>query len=166
VKGAVIVDRLGVPGIIGAALLLFCVAFFLSAVLPVKDEIDDLRATQDRLAKAVAQADRPVVAAPTQALPSFANAPELLKQLYVLAERHGVTVARSSYQVETRDSTRRFRIDMPVRVAYPTLRAWLRDALALSPTASLDDLDLHRAAANDPALDADVRLSYSFAATP
>lgn len=165
-KGAAIVDRLGVPGIIGAALLLFCVAFYLSAVLPLRDDIDDLHAARDRLANAAAQAERPVATAPTQKLPSFAQAPELMKQLYVLAEKDGVALARTSYQVETRDATRHFRIDMPVRAAYPTLRTWLRDALALSPTAALDDLDLHRAAATDPALEADVRLSYSFAATP
>lgn len=166
-KGAALFERFGVPGIVGAVLLLFAVVFWFGSVAPLRTEAQELRAEQDRLAATTGAADRThAAAAPARQLPSFAQAPELLKQLNALAEKHGVAVARTSYQVQTQGATRRFEIAMPLKVAYPVLRAYLRDALALSAGASLDDLNLHRAAAGDPAVDADVRLSYSFAAAP
>ncbi|MDD5250692.1 MAG: type 4a pilus biogenesis protein PilO [Rhodocyclaceae bacterium] len=158
-------DRLGLPGVVGAGLLLFCVAFYFGTIAPAQEELANLAAEKAQLAAAQAGAHH-ARAAPVQALPSFAQAPELLKQLNALAEKHGVVVTRSSYQVKSTDGTRRFEIDMPLKIAYPLLRAYLRDALALSPTASLDDLNLQRAQATDPAVDADVRLSFSFAAVP
>lgn len=166
-KRTAAIERLGVPGIIGAGLLLFCVSFYFGATAPARSELADLRAEKDRLVAAAALAGRlRADAAPAQALPPSAEAPELLKRLDALAAKHGVTVARTSYQVKTLDGTRRFEADVPLKAAYPLLRGYLRDVLALSPTASLDDLRLQRSQATDPAIDAEVRLSFGFAATP
>ena len=158
-----ILDRLGVPGVAGLGLLLFSAAFHLAATAPARAELDDLRAEIGRLT-AAAPGSRPAAVVPVQQLPSFAQAPELLKQINALAEKNGVAVTRSSYQVKAEDSTRVYEVDLPLRVAYPTLRAYLRDVLSLAPTARLDDLNLHRAQATDPVVDAEVRLSFSFAA--
>lgn len=162
-RNLAIMERLGWPGVAGVALLLACLVFYLAATAPARAERDDLAAEKERLATAVAEAGRPAAATAVQKLPPFAQAPELLKQLDALAQKDGVAVTRTSYQVKDEDSHRVFEVELPLKVAYPTLRGYLRDVLALSPTARLDDLDLHRAQASDPALDADVRLSFTFA---
>lgn len=162
---AAVLERLGLPGIAGAVLLLLGAILYAALVLPLHEAVGDLQAERARLASS-AQAERPAAAAPVRRLPSFTQAPDLLKQLNALAQRDGVTVTRSSYQVKAEDARRIFEVDLPLKVAYPTLRSYLRDVVALAPTARLDDLNLHRAAASDPLVDADVRLSFSFAAAP
>ncbi|HEX8989666.1 MAG TPA: type 4a pilus biogenesis protein PilO, partial [Rhodocyclaceae bacterium] len=99
------------------------------------------------------------------ALPSVAQAPELLKQLNALAQKDGVAITRSAYQMKQQDSQRRLEVDLPLKASYPTLRAYLRDVLTASPAARLDDLNLHRATAGDPTVDADVRFSFGFASS-
>ena len=94
------------------------------------------------------------------------DAPELLKQLNALADRHGVVIGRTSYRLTRRDALRRLEVSMPLKVSYPSLRGYLRDALTLSASAALDELSLQRANAGDTVLEAQVRLSYGFAAAP
>lgn len=160
-----IMERLGLPGIAGAVLLLLCVIFYVTMTAPARAEVEALHGERDRLGGALAQAGQRRAAAPVvQQLPPLAQAPELLKQLNAVAQKNGVTVTRSSYQVKAEDSKRVFEVDLPLKLAYPTLRAYLHDVLAMAPTAQLEDLNLHRAQAADPLIDADVRLSFSFAA--
>jgi hypothetical protein len=158
-----ILGRLGWQGIVGIALLLFCGIFYASATVPARDETESLNAERERMA-AAAEPSRQAVAPVVQKLPAFAQAPELLKQLNAVAQRDGIDVARSSYQVKDEDSRRVFEVDQPLRLAYPALRAYLRDVLAMAPSARIEDLNLHRARAADPVIDADVRLSFSFSA--
>jgi hypothetical protein len=157
-------QRLGWQGVAGAVLLLLCALFYAGATAPARSETDALNAERDRLAQAAQAGPQRAAASAAQPLPPFAQAPELLKQLNALAQRDGIDVARTSYQVKDEDSRRVFEVELPLTAAYPTLRAYLREVLAMAPTVRLDDLDLHRAQAGDAAVDADLRLSFSFAA--
>ncbi|MGE5466792.1 MAG: GspMb/PilO family protein [Ignavibacteria bacterium] len=161
-RAPAILRRLGLAGMAGAGLLIASLTFFVAATLPARAERDDLQAEAARLSHAAAPARQ--AEAPVQRLPSFAQAPELLKQLNALAQRNGVTVTRSAYQVKAEDTKRIFEVELPLKLTYPVLRTYLRDVLASSPTARLDDLNVHRTLASDPTLDAEVRLSFSFAA--
>jgi hypothetical protein len=160
-----IIDRLGLPGIAGAVLLLSCLIFYATMTAPARAEVEALHGERDRLGGTLAQAGQRRAATPAAPqLPAFAQAPEVLKQLNAVAQKDGVTVTRSSYQVKAEDAKRVFEVDLPLKLAYPMLRVYLRDVLAMAPAAQLEDLNLHRSQATDPAIDADVRLSFSFAA--
>jgi hypothetical protein len=158
-------DRLGVAGVIGAGLLLFSVFFYLGATAPARAERSELQTEKDRLTAAAARSGRARASAgPAQLLPSVTQAPDLLKQLNALGLKDGVVVARSTYEVKAQDSQRILEVNLPLKVAYPMLRTYVRDVLGLAPTARLEELNLHRAMATDPSVDADLRFSFSFSA--
>lgn len=154
-------ERLGMPGVAGIGLLLFCLAFFVGGVLPLREELAALGAERTQLV----EAGRRAAAVPDEALPSLAAVPTVLKQLNALADSHGIAVERASYVLRDQAGTLRLEVSMPLKVGYPALRAYLRDALAL-PAAALDELVLQRSQASDGALAAQVRLSYGFSPAP
>lgn len=169
----VILEKLGMPGVAGIGLLLFCLPFYFGNIAPLRNELTSLEnekaqlaATAAALADAAHGADSARGAGAGKGLPHLTAAPELLMQLNSLAEKHGLVVERTSYQFKGKDGSPRLEISMPLKASYPSLRAYLRDALALTTSASLDELTLQRSQASDPAVDAQVRLSYGFAATP
>jgi Tfp pilus assembly protein PilO len=161
-----VIDRLGMPGVLGLGLLLFCLAFYFGNLLPLQRQLAEAETEQAQLV-AAARRDGPgsARAAAGQALPPFREAPELLKQLNALAVKHGVVVERSTYLLKDKEGPLRLEVGMPLTLGYPALRAYLRDVLALAAV-SLDELSLQRALASDTVLDVQLRLSFGFARTP
>jgi hypothetical protein len=157
-------ERLGLPGLIGAGLMLFCIFFQISVIAPAQAT---LAALQDKQAERTLMAGTSSVAAGSGApLLPFNEAPAVLTQLNALAEQHGAVIERTAYQLRDGDGVRRLDVSMPVKAAYPALRGFLRDALALKAAASLEELSLQRSLATDPLLQAQVHLAFRFAATP
>lgn len=166
---AAVLDKLGLPGIAGIGLMLFCLAFYFGSVSPVEAELAGLQSEKASLsAEAATLAEKTAATRTAEAalrLPPLGAAPELLKQLDSLAQKNGISVERASYQVKNKERQQRLEVSMPLRVSYPALRAYLRDALSLAPSASLDDLSLQRSQASDPAVDVQLRLSYGFSSS-
>ena len=166
-------DRLGLPGILGLGLLLFCLSFYLGTIAPARTELQQLTSEERQLtAGAAAEAGgkngtgTAVGTASARPLPVATEIPELLKNLNAAAEKHGVTVERASYSSTDKDGRRRLEVSLPLQASYPSLRAYLRDALALTPLTSLDELHLRRAQSTTPVVEASVRLSYYFVIAP
>lgn len=160
-----ILERLGLPGVAGFGLLLFCLSFFFGSVQPLQEEQASLAAEKTQL---TADITRQLAASPAPgagALSPLAVAPELLKQLNDLAEKHGIAVERTSYVLKDKEGPLRLEVSMPLKVGYPALRAYLRDALAL-PAGTLEELSLQRSQASDTTVAAQVRLSYGFSRSP
>lgn len=161
-----ILERLGRAGVVGIGCLLFSLAFYFGSVVPARDALSQLVAETRDLAAATARAPAGAGGA-RGAAPGIAEAPEVLKRLYDLAEKHRLLVEQVSYDLKAAEAGgRRLEIGFPLKVGYPALRAYLRDALALTETASLDELSLQRAGAEEANLDARLRLSYRFATAP
>lgn len=163
-KSAVL-ERLGPPGTIGIGVLLFCLAFHVGNVAPL---LAERAALADAAAQLAAAAGQRGSAAPANAspLPPLTDAPALLKRLNALTEKHGSVIERVTYQLKGTGSVLRLEVRLPLKMTYPALRAFLREALALSAVASLDEAALHRDHAGDLAVEARLRLSYAFVATP
>ncbi|HET7775246.1 MAG TPA: hypothetical protein VFK74_02690, partial [Azospira sp.] len=127
-----VLERLGLPGVAGLGLLLFCLSFFFGSVQPLQEEQASLAAEKTQLTADIA---RQLAASPAPGAGSapspLAVAPELLKQLNALAEKHGIAVERTSYVLKDKEGPLRLEVSMPLKVGYPALRAYLRDALAL-----------------------------------
>ena len=166
---AAILERLGTPGVVGLGILLFCLSFYLGNLAPMGDELAALESQGAQLAAEAATRREGAGAAGAGAdrrLPPLVEAPELLKQLDGLAGKYGAVVQRASYQLTGKEGPLRLEVSMPLKMTYPSLRAYLRDALALTASASLDELNLQRPQATDAMVEAQVRLSFGFAAAP
>lgn len=164
-------DRLGKPGVGAIGLLLFCLSYYVVSIAPARDELARLQGEQARLTverattgpgPAAATAAKPA----SHPLPSFSTANDALKNLNAIAERHGVTVDRATYQLSDNNGLRRLRITLPLKGNYPSLRAWLNEVLEQPTTLTLDELTLQRRAASEALIEADAQLSYYFAPAP
>lgn len=155
-------EKLGYAGVVGLGLLIFCLAFYFGNVAPAHEELAGLQRQQARLLADVAATKDGRLGGRGKTLPTLAEAPELLKQLNALADKHGVSVASTSYQLKERSGQLRLDVNLPLRAAYPSLRAYLHDALALAAPATITDITLKRAQASETTLEAQIRLAYSF----
>lgn len=161
--------RLGIPGVAGIGLLLFCMSLYFGSLAPAREQLATLKNEETQLLQSISvqsdaqPQDRPV---PDEPLLPLTDAPELLKKISAAAEKYGITIARASYRQTDQDKQHRIEVSLPLRGSYPSLREYLRDVLALAPMSSLDELSLQRAQSSDPLVDANVRLSYSFAERP
>lgn len=162
-------ERLGLIGVAGIGLLFFSLSFYVASVAPVLRELAGVQATKSRLLAASSGfgAQRlPGGAAAGQALPAFAESPEIVRQLHQLASRHGASVERISSELKSSDGMRRLEVSLPLRIGYPALRAYLVDAIRITPGASIEALSLQRKLATDTVLEVQLRISYGFSAAP
>jgi poly-gamma-glutamate capsule biosynthesis protein CapA/YwtB (metallophosphatase superfamily) len=127
-----------------------------------------LQAQRERLLRAPAQV--PTVDASTaladfqRALPGTDATVQVVDLLHSSAARHGVTLASGEYRLlsDGQHGLRRYQITLPAAGSYPALRAWLADALNNQPAMALDELNLARASAESPLVEARVRWSLYF----
>jgi len=164
---------IGLPGILGLGLLFFAASFYFSALAPTLAEQERLQAEERKLAQqereaptlpSAAKSESSITPSTPGVLPPSAEATELFDRLQATGEKNGIAIERATYNVVRHDkhAALQYEITLPLRGSYPNLRAFLRESLELAPSASLDSLSLQRARANDPALEASVRLSYFF----
>lgn len=165
-----LIDRLGKPGVIALGLLIFCLVFYLGNIAPAQDELSRLNSEVARLTAAArssqAAAGSESLASASRARPAFSTATGSLKELSALADQHGLTIERATYQLSNKDGQRRLEVNLPLKAAYPSLRAYLHDLLALPAGPVLDELVLQRQKASDTAIEANLRLSYYFSPPP
>lgn len=163
-------DRLGIPGVAGLGLLLFCLSFYFGSIAPERAALADMKQKETQLLVAaggpargageVGVAGRPV---PGEVLRSMAEIPGLLKELNTLAVQRGVAIDRAAYTLTGEAGQRRMEINLPLKANYPSLRAYLREVMMLKSPPSLDELTFKRQQSSDPLVEAAVRLSYRFA---
>ncbi len=156
-------DRLGRPGIAGIGLLLFCLSYYSGSVAPGADELARLEGEKAQLSAADRAAPAAAEPAAGQALPGFISATASLKALASIAQQHGLSVEQATYQLSDKEGQRRLEVSLPLKAAYPALRGYLRDVLALPAAPVLDELILQRQQAGEPQVDANLRLSFYFA---
>lgn len=158
-------ERLGLPGVAGLGVLLFCLSFYLGSIAPAQTELAELKqATAQLSARLPSTASAPPAVSAPHAPPPLDMAADLLKQLNALAEQHGVQIERASYQLSAKDGLQRLEITLPIKAGYPALRAYLRAVLAQAEPPTLDDLILQRQNSGDTQVEANVRLSSYFSA--
>lgn len=162
--------RLGIPGVAGLGLLLFCLSFYAGNVSSLQSDLDRQKTEASHLSASVrnaarVQANAAAAAQPVQnAAPvGLRDAPQLLLTLSAAADNHSVSIDRASYRITEQEGARRLEVNLPVKGNYPSLRAYLRDVLSHPPVV-LEEVNLKRPSATDPLLDAQLRLSYPLAA--
>jgi hypothetical protein len=159
-----ILDALGLAGVVGIGVLLFCVPFYFSALGPAQAEVK----RRDAAA---------AVRLPTQPLqrgddwsadlerfysrfPRVERLPSELDALYAHAKVSKVQLLQGEYRMESRGAAlAAYRVTLPVRGSYPQLRQFVGRVLKDMPTTSLDAVRFERRKAADAQLEAQVRLT-------
>jgi Tfp pilus assembly protein PilO len=155
-----------VPGLVVCA----CVGAALSwwAVLqPAQARVEQLRVRDAGLHRAL-RSKGTAQARPQLALPPETTFPDALGTLAMAAQEAGLAFDEGSYQVARLAQGRvaRYEIMLPLAATYPQLRAFLDSAASAIPTLSVDNVQLQRHKADEPALDARVRLAILMEARP
>lgn len=161
-----LLDALGVTGVLGLGVLVFCVPFYLTAVAPVQRELEAQRAAAERLKsrspyRPVPMDDRADELRRFQGLfPPVENLADEVEHLYSLARKAGLELQRGEYRLETRKAgLAAYRITLPVNGTYPQIRSFIDAVLGETPITSIDALRFERRKVAESQLDAQVRLT-------
>jgi Tfp pilus assembly protein PilO len=164
------VDRLGTPGVVGIALIVFAAAFYFSAIQPAERSLDELRAEARELERQFGMGGSLEArnASPSEQLAAFyaffpasATTPELLKRINAAAEANGIVLQSGEYRMQRSDGTRleRYEITLPLKGSYAQIRGFVADALKAVPAAVLEEVNLRRDSVETPKLEARVRFT-------
>lgn len=161
--------RLGLPGILGIGVWVMAVSFYLSAVLPAQQRLDEVRASaalQQRGAQAGRQLDTNARPAAEQlaefyrVFPDETSSPDWIGRIAAIALDSGISLDQGEYK-PTRDTVgqlTRLQMTLPVRGEYRQIRHFLTATGAALPIVSLEQVQFERQKVGDPEIDARIRL--------
>ena len=158
-------ERLGAPGLVGAAILATCLGYYGGSLQPLAQKIEALRALQATGAAPRARAPQQDLAETLRqfsaAFPAEGEVAGLLKQLYGLGERAGLRLTQGEYRYVAADALGmvQYRVTLPVRGRYPEIRQFIGAALAEVPWAAVTQVHLTRERVGDGRIDARVELT-------
>lgn len=160
-------DRLGVAGVLGIGVLLFCATFYFSALRPAQDELAARQsATAGTSAIPVAQ---PLTRAadPLSELhsrfPAMAALPSQVERLHRIARSSGLQLQQGEYRLEVPPAGLvAYRVSLPARGEYRALRAFMGAVLREMPVAAIDRVRFERKKPGDAQLEAHIQLTLFF----
>jgi hypothetical protein len=154
------VMRLGVAGQAGLAALSAAAAVAIAALIPAHHAVQSvnaelLQAQRAPSGRSIEQAVPRLMAS----LPTRAQMPAVLGQVYAEAAAAGVPLASGRYTFTPAKSgvVARYSLEFPVKGApYPQIRTFIDRTLTVVPAASLDKLQVERKAIGEQAVNADI----------
>lgn len=163
-------DFLGWPGVGGLALLAFCVAVYLSALLPAQHRVVEMLAQAGSLRAQLAKskATQMAIPAPEARLtdfyhffPAHVATPDQLEKLYAAAEATGIALEQGDYRLASGkiDKLERYQITLPVRGSYTQIRKFIGRLLADLPAASLDGVSFQRQKISDMQVESQIKFT-------
>lgn len=166
--------RLGWPAAIGVIALCCAAAAFAYQAVVWPDAQERWLTQQEDLKQRIAaarSAPAAIARSPDQwadSLPDAGDALRFIEAVQSGAQQHSLQVEAAEYRSEKLLDGRvlRYRVAMPVRGSYASLREWLEDLLHRYPTAAVDELSVRRDTDGAAAIVGRVQLShYSRGAT-
>jgi hypothetical protein len=153
------VTRIGLAGQAGLAALAAAAAVAIGALVPAYHAVQTLtadiaRAQHPAATVSVQQAGRLVASLPTRA-----QMPAVLGQVFSAAQSAGVALdtGRYSYTPAKSGVIAHYDLEFPVKsVGYPNIRTFINGTLTAVPAASLEKLHVERKVVGDQAVSADV----------
>jgi hypothetical protein len=163
--------RLGTPGIAAIGLLIACAGFYMSVLMPLDAEIDDLtervsllsweveRATLGGQQGTPALADQ--MAAFYKLFPGQGQLTDAVAKVFDAAAVHGIALQQGEYRIaeDQAGALKRFQITLPVTADYPRIRRFLATVVAEVPTAALEHIQFERRKIGDPQVEATIKLA-------
>lgn len=162
-------SRLGLPGLLGLAMLLAAAMAYPTYVRPAQDE---QAALELQVKKAAAEAERLAALDPSEVeyspaeqlymfykgFPSESSTPEWLEKIYALAKKTELQLDSGEYTLQRAQVGRvnQYRITFPIKGAYPNIRRFITDTLATAPAIALDSIRFKREKVEDGSVEARV----------
>lgn len=147
------VTRLGTVGKAGAGLAVLALVFFMAAVLPQKQVLQELKSRVEAMQQVQPDASGRTRLNDNQALqvfydflPRSDSSPYWISELDRIARENGVELNSSDYRLmmEKESKLVRYEIQLPLRGTYPQIRAFIAGALQSVPTLALTDISIRR----------------------
>ena len=163
-------NHLGWPGIMGLGLLAFSLMFYLSAIRPLKSQLEDMRQQVQALGKYV-QSTKPVdevSANPAEKLSGFykffpktSSTPDWLAKIYGAAGQQNLVLQQGEYRLVHDSNGRlvRYQIFFPVKGDYVQIRKFLTRIMSEIPYLSLDSISFQRQKIGDAFVESQIKLT-------
>jgi hypothetical protein len=161
------VEALGLTGTIGLALMFFSVAFLLGGLEPLREEVKELQAQQERLAALPDRVAEKKGGESSKAnvrdlnLPSATDALPQVMRLSDLAEKEGLKLRQGDYRL-SRDREAgvvAYQMHYPIAGSYVALRRFINASLQEFPALALEEVLIRRNTIG--ATDVDARLRFT-----
>lgn len=153
------VTRVGLAGQAGLAALTAAVVIGVSTLLPAHHALESLSADLARAQHLPGGAPlEQAVPRLIASLPTRAQVPAALGEVYAQAKAAGVTLekGRYTYTPPSAKALGRYDLEFPVKAGYPQIRTFIDRTLTAVPAAALTRLRVERKAVGDAAVNADV----------
>lgn len=162
-----LLEILGAAGVLGLGVLLFCAAFYVTAVGPAERELGAQHSAAERFKnrspyqKVSSSSGASSDLSRFQSLfPPIERLTDELEKLYSLARDAKLELQQGEYRLEARgEGLAAYRMTLPIRGGYPQIREFIGAVLKEMPIASVDALRFERKKVGDTRLDAQVRLT-------
>lgn len=162
-------NRLGGIGIIGVALLICSAMAFITANIPLRQQLAVQEATLDS-ARTIAAEQRSGIAVDTpqqqaeefvSSLPNARDVPDILTGIVAVAATTGLELQRGTYELVMADgdAISRYQMSLPVAGSYPKVRRFIEDVLATMPTVALESMRIERDEVSNQIIAADLKFS-------
>lgn len=162
---------MGWPGVVALALLAANLAFYFSAVIPARKQVEQLRDSAE-FAKAknqrIARNQSVAPVTPDTQLQQFnaffpptAQAPKWIAAVYEAARGEKLVLERGDYKGLRDVGTPlvRYQITLPVKGTYPQIRRFVAEILEEVPPASIDDISVKREKIGADVVEARIKIS-------
>ncbi|MFJ3468439.1 GspMb/PilO family protein [Pseudomonas sp. NPDC090201] len=165
------VQRAGLPGLGGAALLALVLGYGVFGLLPDWQSLDTLRQNSHKaneFLEKVANGTATLPVVPSQqldefhkALPTQLDATTVIDRIYAMASKEKINLARGEYAlgIDPKTQLARYQILLPVRGNYPQLRRFLHALLTELPAVVVEDVDFQRKRIADTELSGRIRMT-------
>jgi len=162
---------LGVPGLLGAGLLLVATLYAVAGLLPAWHSLQQLEQQTRDASEYLARVEDGSLAAPVvpqrqlddfrSKLPSQPLATVAIDRIYALAAQEHITLARGEYAlgIDPKTHLARYQILLPVRGSYPQLRRFLHALLGQLPAVVVEDVEFQRKKIADTELTGRIRMT-------
>lgn len=157
-------EALGGPGLAALVLLPALALFHFAVLAPLQARSAALQERAARQASPVRAGDAATAAGQVNAVYGFLKRDEQttdwLAKLHAIGAATGVQLKSASYRSAPAEGRiARYEIVLPLAGSYPQIRDFLRRSAAEVPVMSIDQLTLKRENRNEPALQAELRLT-------
>jgi Tfp pilus assembly protein PilO len=157
-------ERLGGLGLASLALLAALGVFHLAVLDPLRVQGEAMKQRVARQSPAAAPAQPASAAEQVSAVYAFlkrdAQTTDWLAKLHAIGAATGVELKSASYRTQQGEGRiLRYEIVLPMAGSYPQIREFLQRSAAEIPVMSIDQVTLRRDSREDPALQAELRLT-------
>lgn len=160
-----VLDALGLAGVLGIGVLLFCATFYFSALEPARGELvrrQSAAAGASVSVQPVAYSSDPLAELHSR-FPALETLPSQLERVHRIARSTGLQLRQGDYRLEVPPAGLvAYRVSLPARGEYRALRTFIGAVLKEMPVAAVDRVRFERKKPGDAQLEAQIQLTLFF----